>query len=334
MQQEKNNADNINLALQSRVEDLLSTLGFDLETYLVTDAEIRGVGLCHSGADNPTGFVYYYDSGIWKCWTNQCHEKYGCDLLGLIRSIKHISFVDAISFAMQFLDNKINNTENKIRSANNIFKRYQNHWQMHLNQKTYDESILNKLSPAPQYAIKRGLSQQIFQELSIGYAKNGSLKYRIVLPVRNWNNKIVGFTGRKLYDEQMRPKWKHFGFNTNINLWNIERASENIAQNHIAILCEGPFDVIKFRMAGFENALALFGTEIHAGQIELLLKCNTMKIILALDNDSAAEKGIKKGRKKLERKLFDVKIAIPPIDGVDFGEMSVEDVQKYMENII
>lgn len=314
--------------------DLFHALEIDLEECTINNNAIRGYAPCHGG-DNKTGWTYYVDNGCWSCWTQQCHSDHGNDLIGLIRAIKKCSFPDAVNFASGVLSKKcidIKSIEEKklLKALNN-----DDPVEQHLEQEGYNADMLARLKPALAYANTRHFDYSLFQEIGIGYADSGKLKGRIVVPVRNLASTIVGFTARKAYDEMFGPKWMHYAFSTKFNLFNIDRAKKSIAETHTAIVAESPWDVVKFNMAGYQNAVAMFGTTIHDGQALILIHCGADRIIFPMhsDENKAGEKGNKQNQAKLEKFLLDLYTIHPEEGYKDFGDMSIEQIQKVMKEV-
>lgn len=324
--------DILNLKLQSNIELLLKTLGVNLDDYVITETEIRGVAPCHDSANNSTGFTYYKNNGIWFCWTQRCHDDWGQDSVGLVRALKQCSFPEAIVFAEKFAKGKKIEEELQDRKVEKEFERVDN-WKKHLNQKVYEEEILKKLSPSDGYAKQRNIKPELFRELGAGYAREGAMKHRIVFPVRDIKGRIVGFTGRRLYDSdewKNFPKWKHHRFEKSVNLFNINRAKEEIRNKHQVILCEGPFDMMRFEEAGYHNVVSIFGTHITQGQVTLLCQSLVMDVVLALDHDDAAIKVLGKNVNILQSSLFNVEIIYAKRGG-DWADMSAAEIREIME---
>lgn len=316
------------LALESHVEELMEALGIPLEEYAMSTKDIRGCGACHEG-DNPTAWIYYYDKGKWFCWTNGCHREYGSDLLGLIRAVKQCDFKDAIKWASEFMKGHKRPSEKELsnkRVARLMERR--NYWDEHCSQKTYHRSILRRLDPAVSYARHRKLSVAVMRRIGAGYARKGKLGGRVVLPIRNIQGGIVGFTGRKIYDNMDGPKWFH-KVKTDINLFNVDRAVKAMKKMGATsmFVVEGPWDVIKLEMAGFPNTVACFGCHLSDGQIEILNKVGVQHVVLGLDNDSAGNAHLQKITNRLQRSLFEVSI-IQADEGKDFGDTSVAEIRK------
>jgi len=326
----------ISAKLQCIVEELFDILGITSEEYNIGDYEARGVAPCHDGANNPTSFCYYFDSGLWMCYSEECHKEYGADLVGLISACKRCSVQESLEFAENLLSGKTIdfNSINYKRVARHIAK--PDLWKEHHVQEFYEPAILNKLSSPDPYAKKRGLSVELVKSMGGGIASAGSLHHRFVLPIYNIASNIVGFTGRTLDDNLCVPKWLHAPrhLKKGLNLFNIQNAFEAAQKSKTMIVVEGPIDAIKMMMAGYYNVVALLGTSISDGQITLLSRCNVCKVFLAMDNDKAGNKSTFAIAMKLNRALFDHETLQPPDNKKDWGECEPQDIKNAINGII
>lgn len=338
--------------LRAHIFELLEKLGMDFDRAIFTDEEIRGETICHGG-DNETGFVYYHNSGNWRCWTCHCHEPDTKDLVGLIMVCKNLDFWKAVEWANEFLDGIDVDSErvSKIlqKRGENVrrVKDPEDIWKIHINQNTHSPKLLKSLSSAAPYLSGRGLDPMLCRKRQIGYAKKGKLCGRVVVPVYSAVGRIVGFSGRIVNEKQSPAKWKHFpssknkgydkesSFKPGINLYNLNLALEAIQDfdNRTLIITEGPFDVIKLAMAGINNAVCCFGSHLHNGQIALMKKCGIEGVILAFDPDEAGEKATNKAKNALNRAMIECEIA--DLDhNDDVGSMSLEKVRKVFSNFV
>lgn len=316
----------ISAALEEEIEELLAALGFD--DIRQNANSYRGVAHCHEDADNPSGFVYYPDQGKWMCFTNQCHTQHGSDLVGLIMSVLGCSFKKAIDFAQQFI-------EGKDLSGVEVRKRQRiDYWQLHLGQPTFNDKVLSKLHSADGYASERSFQKEVFHSYGIGFAKTGSMVGRVVVPVRNIKGQIVGFTGRKVYDNMKfsdgteAPKWWHC-VQRNLNLFNIDRIKQRRLNSVIVV--EGPWDVLRLEENEIKNSVAILGKYLTLGQIEILSQAGVFEVIMGLDNDGTVrEKDEKNTIDTLKKHLFIVS-SVKPTEGKDWGEMTPEEIQKSMQ---
>ena len=109
---------------------------------------------------------------------------------------------------------------------------------------------------------------------------------RVMFPIMDVNNKVIGFGGRVLGDGL--PKYLNSPetiiFNKSRNLYGLNFARKS--KQDYMLLCEGYMDVIALQQAGFTNSVASLGTafnEKHAS----LLKRYTNNVILTQDSDDA-----------------------------------------------
>ena len=109
---------------------------------------------------------------------------------------------------------------------------------------------------------------------------------RVMFPIMDVNNRVVGFGGRVMGDGEPKylnsPETKIFDKSKNLYGLNFARKSR---KDHI-LLCEGYMDVIALHQYGFTNAVASLGTAFNEKHAKLL-KRYTKKVILTQDSDEA-----------------------------------------------
>lgn len=91
---------------------------------------------------------------------------------------------------------------------------------------------------------------------------------RIVIPVRDWDGRLVGLTGRAV-DPDNDPKFLHStGFKRDYFLF----GEHMVERGESGYLVEGHFDVIYLRQMGYPNAVAVMGSHLSVVQVEKLIK--------------------------------------------------------------
>ncbi len=112
---------------------------------------------------------------------------------------------------------------------------------------------------------------------------------RVMFPIIDTNNRVIGFGGRVLGDA--KPKYINtqdtLVFDKSRNLYGLNLAKKSKRQG--IIFCEGYMDVISMHQAGFDNAVASLGTALTVGQVNLI-KRFTDRAYLAYDSDEAGTK--------------------------------------------
>ena len=111
---------------------------------------------------------------------------------------------------------------------------------------------------------------------------------RIMFPIKNSYNKIVGFGGRALGDNM--PKYinspETIVFKKSETMYGENLATAHTYRDNYSILVEGYLDVIALHQAGFKQAVACLGTAVTQNHIQKLWRiCD--EIIACLDGDSA-----------------------------------------------
>ncbi len=220
------------------------------------------------------------DRVYWKCYSHNCHEQYGSDLIGLLSGIENISREQAIQKY-----GKVNsigaNLHIPILKHSNIVR----------------ENIVINPESLPKdhrspYLIKRGFKQSTlnFYKVYECHDKMHRLYNRVNIPILDENGIIVGITGRTLGGST--TKWIHHpkNFHKSNILYNLHFAKKYIYQTQTCCIVEGPLDVWRLFENRIYNAVSVLGTSISKRQIELLKTFDTKKIIMLGDPDNAGMK--------------------------------------------
>lgn len=129
---------------------------------------------------------------------------------------------------------------------------------------------------------------------------------RLMFPIRDRDERLVGFGGRALGDAQ--PKYLNTPetaiFNKSGNLYALYLAMEAIHKAREVIVVEGYMDAIAAHQFGFRNVVASMGTALTESQARLLRR-GVDRIILALDADSAGQMATLRGIDVLRDALSD-----------------------------
>ena len=279
------------------------------------------------GGDNITAFSWHLERGIFKCFTNGCDKKYGSDIFGLIRGIKKLSFSDAALW----IDKYFKDANIDVKDIDITNSSFVNKVKSVKEKVIFDEGCLSKLS-YHSYLEGRGYPRELIEKYHIGMPRSSykQMSNRIIFPIRDISGQIVGFSGRTVFEDYKNrgiPKWYHSrGLDKASNLFNIDKAKIEIEKTGVAIVTEGPLDVLRLEQAGFHNGVALMGISMTNKQMGLLIEAGASTILMALDNDNAGNNGAKNIMQTAQN-FFNVrKINLP--DGKDIGDLSVEAVKE------
>jgi DNA primase len=119
-------------------------------------------------------------------------------------------------------------------------------------------------------------------------------KGRIIFPIFNKVELVVGFATRKINPLDNGPKYKNSPSSSIFNKSDI-LYGENLVDKDAdyVVIVEGYMDAISLYSKGIKNVVALMGVSLSAQKIEEIL-CLNQDVYLGLDNDEA---GIKASRK-------------------------------------
>lgn len=203
--------------------------------------------------------------------------------------------------------------------------------------KVFDSREIEDLEPIHTYWEDRNIDLETLKTFGGGVRRFGKLKDRYVFPIFTEESKIVGFSARDLINDKKnkkRPKWKILGkknkfvYPTFLNLNDIIDAKE-------VILVESIGDCLTLFSNGIKNVLVLFGLNINLEVLNLLLKLNPKKIVIALNNDERNSGNIacKKAKNKLLRYFDENQILIHQTEKNDFNEMNNEEIKEWKSGI-
>ncbi len=316
---QRNEIDSLRYAANSRILQVLDTLDIKYNeryNYVNTYCAVHG-------GDNGSAWSWLVDTGRWKCFTHNCEDEWGSDIFGLIRGIHSCDFYTSINKLREILDIKPGYIVPNEILSNSEFVR-----SVREEEKIYPEDCLSKLH-YHDYLESRNYPRELISSYHIGVSRERwkPMSNRIIFPIRNLDGCIVGFSGRTIfanYKGMGIPKWYHSkGLRKDEHLFNIDRAAKYIGETGIAILVEGPLDVLRLEQAGIKNSVALMGISMSNKQVGLLIQCGARKLLIALDNDNAGKTGAINVAERT-KSFFATEHVIIPDGYKDIGELSVE----------
>jgi DNA primase len=293
--------------------------------------------LCPFHPEKTPSFFVSPEKQVFHC--------FGCGIGGnalkFLMNIEKISFYDALNILAKKAGIEISRKENIKESAEK---------KKILKANEYAASLYNKTLFSPygkialEYLYQRGLNDEQINTFSIGFApsnnflikkleeeklnkedfvlsgllnedgKEDTFRNRIIFPIYNIKDEIIGFGGRTIDDEIM-PKYlnirENIVFNKSKSLYGINWSKENIKSNSFAIFVEGYFDVLKMHINGMKNTIAPMGTAITELHLNGLKKL-TDKILLIFDGDDPGIRAALRNLETIIKKGFEVKICMLP----------------------
>ena len=144
-----------------------------------------------------------------------------------------------------------------------------------------------------RYMKNKGYTDGVLKETGLFvYDDRGvhdRFRNRVMFPIININNKVIGFGGRVMGDGE--PKYLNSPetmiFDKGRNLYGLNFAKNSRKNNFI--ICEGYMDVISMHQAGFNQAVASLGTAFTEGQANLI-KRYVKDVLVCYDSDGPGVK--------------------------------------------
>lgn len=294
----------------SNYASILESFGYKVEdrgTFFQTSARYRG-------GDNKTALCIYKDSGI-------CYD-----------------FVTGKSFPFEVLVKAATGKEDVSDYLKNITFSKRIERALLSEEKTFPESSLKKLLPDYEYFSSRGLTAKTQKNYKCGLATGGKLYQRIVFPIYRFDGKIHGFIGRKVIQENDRPKWLNYGKSADwfYPFYSIEKSREKTISEGRVYVVESIGDSMKMFQNGFENNLVGFSNKVSPRFLSTLANLG-VDVVFAFNND---EEGINRGKTgalisilKASDVIDMSKIWFVQPNRSDFGEMNEEDFDSWRESL-
>lgn len=286
----------------------------------------RYVGCCPFHNERTPSFFISEEGNYYKC--------FGCgdagDAITFIEKIENVNFIEAIEIIGKKYNIAVEINDFGNESKDEIEYKEKKNAEIILKEaeKIFKEN-LTKEKIAIEYIKKRNLNEDIINEFNLGYSngnlfnhlkqnkyntelakKLGLIKYnevenfkdRLIIPIRDSRNTIVGFGARIINEKTSEAKYINSNDNilfhkSNI-LFNLNIAKNFIFKENNAYIAEGYFDVISLHKIGIKNTIASCGTSLTDSQC-LLLKKYTNLVTLFYDNDDAGKKATIRAINKL-----------------------------------
>ena len=145
---------------------------------------------------------------------------------------------------------------------------------------------------------------------------------RLMFPIFNESGKVVGFGGRRMYDESTEeakyinsPETKIY--NKSKTLYGLNFAKGAIKQQGYVILVEGYMDLISLYQNGIENVVASSGTSLTQLHAKIISRY-TKEVVVVFDSDLAGQNASRRAIELLIENDISVSVlALPPGDDPD-----------------
>lgn len=298
-----------------------------------------------------------------QTYTDYSSGKYG-NAVSLLMDYKGLSYPEAITELAQIQNKTVvyEKAENEKAYQERKSKQAEQRKYLKALAKKFQEELkkLPKTHPAWLEIQKREYTDTDVLEWGIGYAPGHNFMYqlfsqsgavdigkklglindknndkiwdRLVYPLYNVRNEIIGFASRDLSGRENSVKWMNPAendlYNKHRELYGMNTARNAIHKQNKCWILEGYNDVIAWHKIGLENAVGICGTALTENHIREIGKL-TQKVVLCLDGDEAGKKAINKSLLLLISQGFSVEICILPnnLDPDDYSRNKAEDIK-------
>ena len=173
----------------------------------------------------------------------------------------------------------------------------------------------------PKYAIQRGLTIETCKAWGLGHDKNRGC---LVFPVRRYDGKLIGMTGRYYIDDP--PLGNKYHNYADLNKSRYLYGEHMLEMNKPVIICEGQIDAITTWQHLQIPSVACLGEGFGRDHVRTICAHHPPVVYLFLDNDQAGRMAAEKVEYQLRGRL-PVRIMLPPL-GMDPGELTQEEAEE------
>jgi len=302
------------------------------------------LGLCPFHADKKPSFTVSEEKQIFHCFG--CGQ--GGNVFTFLMQYNHLSFPEAVAFLAQRYGIEIP-TRNMSPTQKKALEEKERLLQINQKAADYFNGMLAGPSSgkrARDYLKKRQMTPQVIDRFLLGYAPqawNGLTQYfskkgvplddlekaglviakngryydrfrdRIIFPIVNVHQKVVGFGGRSLDDSL--PKYLNSPdtpvYHKSRTLYGLHIAKEGCRQSGSAFIVEGYFDLLALHCHGIQNVVATLGTALTRQHVRIV-KGYAQQIILVFDSDEAGIKAAERSLSLFLEEKVDARIMVLP----------------------
>lgn len=295
-------------------------------------------GLCPFHNEKTPSFIVSRNKQIFHCFG--CGE--GGDVISFIMKYSNLNFIEAVKFLADRAGIILKEEKEVISKDKELKEKL---YKINRDAAFFFYNNLLRNKKAANYLLNRGLSIKIIKKFGLGYAledwdklykyllskghkkedilatgliierkdKTGyfdRFRNRIIFPIINTKNKVIGFGGRVLDNSQ--PKYLNSPdsliFNKGNNLYSLNNV-KNIKNHNDIILVEGYMDVISLYNSGIKCVVASLGTALTNNQAKLL-KRYARNFYICYDSDNAGQNATNKALDILRAEGIDAKVIV------------------------
>ncbi|MCI1284005.1 MAG: DNA primase [Lacticaseibacillus songhuajiangensis] len=327
-------------------------------------------GLCPFHDENTPSFTVNEEKQIFSCFS--CHR--AGNVFKFVEELDKLNFPEAVKKVADYAGIQLDVQSNTYSRPEN--PRLQRQKQiLKMCEDFMHHLLLNTESgsAALKYVEGRGMSAAVIDHFGIGYAPddaklmgtflrqqqvtddemrasgmfserdngqlNGRFVNRVMFPLRNERGETVGFSGRRMSDQQ-NAKYLNSPetelFNKSQLLFNLDEARSHARSGEPVYLFEGFMDVISAYSAGVHSGVASMGTALTSQQIQIIERTGK-QLVVCYDGDQPGQDATQRALSLLRGSSLTVSAVILP-GGVDPDEFikqkGAEAFQKQLQSVL
>jgi len=307
------------------IKDRLDIVQFIQEYLPLKKAGANWKAPCPFHREKTPSFMVHPEKQIWHCFG--CGK--GGDVFTFFQEMEGLDFPEALKILAEragvklersFENEAAKSQKNRILEINAKAAYFFNHFltempaaqaardylfkKRGLSAKTVEEwqigFIPEQWDLLTQYLLKKGngIDDLVASGLTIKNEERKShydrFRGRIMFPIWDVHNNVVGFTGRQLV-ENAEAGGKYVNtpqtavYDKSRVIYGLNKAKNEIKAKDLIVLVEGQMDVIACHQAGMTNVVAVSGTALTEEQIRLFKRFSN-NLAVAFDADEAGQK--------------------------------------------
>lgn len=296
---------------------------------------------CPFHSEKTPSFVVSPERQIWHCFGG-CQD--GGDIFKFLMRWENIEFFEAAKILAKranvtlesYVPTEASKLRERIYQVNHLASEFYHY--LLLNHSSGKKAL--------DYILGRGIKKKTLETFKIGWAPSlwdGLIKYlvgkksyqiadlekaglalrkdrnqyfdrfhgRLIFTLRNQRGEVVGFSGRVLDPQVKESKYINTAetavYHKGELLYGLEITKEAIKKENEAIVVEGEIDTLQSFQAGVANVVAIKGTALTEGQINLI-KRYAENVSLALDTDLAGDAASRRGIEMADQAGLNIKV--------------------------
>lgn len=327
-------------------------------------------GLCPFHDEKSPSFNVRPDQGFYHCFG--CSE--GGDVYKFLQKIENITFYEAVEKCASKISYEItyeagsNRDEgvNRVRllAANEAAAKFFSSAlsspeaqtaRDFLTQRKFDKEAAEYfgIGYAPKGwnslgdALKsEGFTEEELVKVDLLVAKEGrtydKFRGRLVWPIRDATNAVIGFGARKIYEDDPLAKYINTGetpvYHKSQVLYGLNFAKKDIAKNRQVVVVEGYTDVMACHLAGITTAVATCGTAFgddHIRKINQIFGTGgeSAEVIFTFDPDAAGQKAAMRAFESSGKFIASTFVAVGP-EGLDPCDLRIQKGDVAVQSMI